>query len=43
MSSYVSVKVTAADTGGGAYSGTTSVTTAVGTIDGENMTVVFTD
>jgi hypothetical protein len=43
LSSYVSIKVTAADTAGYTYSGTTSVTDAVGTIDGDNITVVFTE
>jgi hypothetical protein len=43
MTSYVSVKVAATDTAGNTYSGTTSVTSAVGTIGGENITVVFTD
>lgn len=43
MSGYVSIKVTAADTAGKNYSGTTSVSSAVGTIAGENITVVFTD
>ena len=43
MSSYVLVKLTATDTAGGVHSDTTSVTTAVGTINGETMTVVFTD
>ena len=43
MTSYVTVKVAATDTAGNTYSGSTSVTSAVGTIDGENITVVFTD
>ncbi len=43
LSADVSVKVTAADPQGNTYSGTTSVTSAVGTIDGETITVVFTD
>jgi hypothetical protein len=43
MSSYVLVKLTASDTTGVAHSGSTSVTTAVGTINGETITVVFTD
>ncbi len=42
MSGYVSVRVTAADTAGNTYSGSTSVSSAVGTIVGENITVVFT-
>jgi hypothetical protein len=42
LSTYVSIKVTASDTVGNTYSGSTSVTSAVGTIDGENITVVFT-
>jgi hypothetical protein len=43
MTSYVSVKVAATDTAGNTYSGTTSVSSAEGTIDGENITVIFTD
>jgi hypothetical protein len=43
LSSYVTVKITAADTAGNTYSGSTSVTSAVGTIKGETITVVFTD
>ncbi len=43
LSSYVSLKITAADTAGNTYSGNTSVTSAVGTISGETITVVFTD
>ena len=43
LSSYVTVKVSAADTAGNTYSGSTSVTSAVGTIKGETITVVFTD
>jgi hypothetical protein len=43
MTSYVSVKVSATDTAGKTYSGSTSVTSAVGVIDGENLTVVFTN
>jgi hypothetical protein len=43
MTSYVTVKVAATDTAGNTYSGSTSVTSAVGTIDGEKITVVFTD
>jgi hypothetical protein len=42
LSSYVTVKITAADTAGNTYSGSTSVTSAVGTIKGETITVVFT-
>jgi len=43
LSSYATVKITAADTAGNTYSGSTSVTSAVGTIKGETITVVFTD
>jgi len=43
MFSYVEIKVAATDTDGGRYLITESVTTAVGTINGENITVVFTD
>jgi len=43
LSSYVTVKITAADTAGNTYSGSTSVSSAVGTIDGETIKVVFTD
>jgi hypothetical protein len=43
MTSYVSVKIAAADTAGNTYSGSTSLSSAEGTIDGENITVVFTD
>ena len=43
MSGYVSIKVTAADTVGNTYSGSTSVTDAEGTISGDTITVVFTD
>jgi hypothetical protein len=43
MSSYVLVKLTATDTAGVVHTGSTSVTTAVGSINGENITVVFTD
>ena len=43
LSSAVVVTVTAADTAGNTYSGTTTVTRAVGTITGENLTVVFTE
>ena len=43
LSSYATVKITAADTAGNTYSGSTSVTSAVGTINGETITVVFTD
>jgi hypothetical protein len=43
LSSYVTVKITAADTAGNTYSGSTSVTSAVGTIKGETIAVVFTD
>jgi hypothetical protein len=43
MSGNVSIKITAADTSGNTYSGTTSVSSVVGTIDGETITVVFTD
>lgn len=42
LTSYVPVKVTASDTAGNTYSGNTSVSSAVGTIAGENITVVFT-
>jgi len=41
MSSYVLVKLTATDTAGGVHSGSASVTTAVGTINGETISVVF--
>ena len=43
LSSYVTVKITAADTAGNTYSGSTSVSSVVGTIDGETITVAFTD
>ena len=43
LSSYATVKITAADTAGNTYSGSTSVTSAAGTIKGETITVVFTD
>ena len=43
LSSAVVVTVTAADAAGNTYSGTTTVTSAVGTIAGENLTVVFTE
>ena len=41
LSANVSVKVTAADPQGNTYSGTTSVTSVVGTINGETITVDF--
>jgi hypothetical protein len=43
MTSYVSIKITAADTAGNTYSGSASVSSEEGTIDGENITVVFVD
>ncbi|HMC03440.1 MAG TPA: hypothetical protein VKI23_04895, partial [Cellulomonadaceae bacterium] len=43
LSSHVTVKVSAADTAGTTYSGSASVTSAVGTIKGETITVMFTD
>ena len=43
MSGYVSLTIAASDTAGNTYTGSASVSSEVGTIDGEKITVVFTD